>query len=139
MRKTPARRYAFWVGWLLTIAGALGFFYESSFTTDESVRDGVFGFLDVNGWHNVVHLASGLLGLFAYRSGDLARSYALGFGLVYLVVAVWGFIIGDGENILSIIPVNTEDNVLHALLAVGGLYSGTRNPDRRGVPDSSTD
>ena len=138
MRKTTARRYAFWIGWLLTIAGILGFFYESAFTTDEDVRDGVFGFLDVNGWHNVVHLVSGLLGLWAYRSGSGARMYALTFGVIYVVVSIWGFIIGDGENILSIVPVNTEDNILHALLGVLGLYAGSRNPDRRPVAASSS-
>ena len=32
---------------------------------------------------------------------------------MYLVVAIWGFVIGDGESILGLIPVNTEDNFLH--------------------------
>jgi hypothetical protein len=73
----------------------------------------------VNGWHNVVHIASGLVGLALARTH--AREFALGFGVVYAVVAVWGFIVGDGGSILSIIPVNTEDNVLHAVLAVAGL------------------
>jgi hypothetical protein len=34
-------------------------------------------------------------------------------------VTIWGFVVGDGAAIVSIIPVNTEDNVLHLLLAVG--------------------
>jgi Domain of unknown function (DUF4383) len=75
-------------GTVLLVAGIIGFFYESAFTDDKAVRDAVFGILDVNGWHNVVHIATGLLGLLAFASGAAAsRLYALGLGVVYLVVA----------------------------------------------------
>jgi len=37
------------------------------------------------------------------------------------VVAIWGFIIGNHESILGFIPINTEDNVLHAILGVLGI------------------
>ena len=122
---SPARLYAVVIGATLVAAGILGFFYESTFTDDKAVRDGVLGILDVNGWHNVVHLATGLLGLAAYSAGAAAsRQYALGLGVVYIAVAVWGFIVGDGDSILSIIPVNTEDNVLHLLIGITGLGAG---------------
>jgi hypothetical protein len=120
MAQSPAKLYAGVVGATLVVAGIIGFFYEAEFTSDESVRDAVFGLLDVNGWHNLVHIATGALGLAAYGAGvDASRGYAIGLGLVYIVVAVWGFAIGDGESILGIIPVNTEDNVLHSI--IGGL------------------
>jgi hypothetical protein len=119
LRYNPARLYALVVGATLLLAGVIGFFYESTFTDDKSVRDGVFGILDVNGWHNVVHIVTGLAGLAMFRT--LAKEYALGLGVLYVVVAIWGFIVGDGDSILSIIPVNTEDNVLHALIGVTGL------------------
>jgi hypothetical protein len=135
MGETPARLYAGLVGAVLVVAGIIGFFYEADFTSDESVRDAVFGILDVNGWHNVVHIATGALGLLAYGAGAYAaRSYALGLGLVYVVVAIWGFIVGDGDSILSIIPVNTEDNVLHTLLGVLGLAAGVASPARGAAP-----
>lgn len=119
---TPARLYAGVFGLVLTLTGILGFFYESSFSDDPAVRDSVLGLLDVNGFHNVVHIATGLLGLLAYGAGAVAsRQYALGLGVVYIAVAVWGFVLGDGESILSIIPVNTEDNVLHTLIGVTGI------------------
>ncbi len=50
-----------------------------------------------------------------------ARTYALGLGVLYVAVAIWGFVVGDGDSILSIVPVNTEDNVLHLLIGVTGL------------------
>ena len=128
---TPAKLYALVVGAVLVLAGILGFFYESSFTTNENDRDAVLGILDVNGFHNVVHIASGLLGLLAFQAGAAAsRTYALGLGVVYLLVAVWGFVIGDGESILSIIPVNTEDNILHLLISIAGFAAYAMSADR---------
>jgi hypothetical protein len=53
-----------------------------------------------------------------------AWEYALGLGLVYVLVALWGFIIGDGESILGFIPINTEDNVLHLVIGLAGLAAG---------------
>jgi hypothetical protein len=118
---SPARLYATVVGIVLVAAGVIGFFYESSFTSDESVRGSVFGLLDVNGWHNVVHIATGALGLLAARSLAGARTYCLLFGIVYLVVCIWGFAVGNDGSVLGIVPVNTADNVLHLLLAAGGF------------------
>jgi hypothetical protein len=118
---SPAKLYATLVGAVLTLAGIVGFFYSGSFGSPGEV-DKVFGIFAVNGWHNVFHLATGLLGLAA--AGYAARQYALGIGLVYLVLAIWGFIIGSGESILSIVPVNTADNVLHLILGVTGLAAG---------------
>ena len=45
----------------------------------------MLGILDVNGWHNLVHIASGAIGLFVAASYGSARLYALGLGVVYLV------------------------------------------------------
>ena len=122
---SPAKLYATLVGAVLTIAGIIGFFYSGSFGSPGEV-DKVFGVLAVNGWHNVVHLATGLLGLAA--AGYAARQYALGLGLVYVVVAIWGFIIGSCDSILSIVPVNTPDNILHVILGLTGLAAGAATP-----------
>jgi hypothetical protein len=89
------------------------------------VRDAVLGIFDVNGWHNVFHIATGALGLVAAGSYASGRSYALVLGIVYIAVAIWGFIVGDGDSILSILPVNTADNVLHLVIGVSGIAAGT--------------
>ena len=137
MTESPARLYALVFGAVLLVAGIVGFFYSASFGSPGEV-DAIFGVLDVNAWHNLVHIASGALGLVAYRIGR-AREYALGFGAVYTVVAIWGFILGDGESILGFLPVNTEDNVLHLVLGLTGLAAGamtqavTASPGRSGA------
>jgi uncharacterized protein (UPF0333 family) len=131
MSTSPARLYALVVGVVLVAAGVIGFFYESSFTSDASVRGSVFGVLDVNGWHNVVHIATGLLGILAARTLASARTYCLVFALVYLVVCIWGFVVGNDGSVLGIVPVNTADNVLHLLLAGGGFAAYAASAPRR--------
>lgn len=127
--RSPAQLYALVFGIVLVAAGVLGFFYEASFSTGDDIeRDAVLGILDVNGWHNVVHILSGLLGLAVAGSYANARLYALGFGAIYIVVAILGFIAGDGDAIFDLIPVNTEDNVLHVLIGVAGLGAGMATP-----------
>lgn len=130
--RTPAQLYALVVGATLVVAGIIGFFYNSTFTSDKSVHDDVFGILAVNGWHNVVHIVTGALGLLAL--GYAARLYAGGLGLVYILVAIWGFIIGSGDSILSIVPVNTEDNILHLLIGLAGVAAYLATPAEEPAP-----
>src|SRR4051794_17778241 len=92
--RSPAQLYALIFGVTLVAAGIIGFFYSSAFGSPGKV-DGVLGILDVNGWHNVVHIVPGALGLAAMGSSLYARQYAFGLGAVYIVVAIWGFIVGD--------------------------------------------
>jgi hypothetical protein len=118
---SPASLYAGLIGAVLLVAGIIGFFYSASFGSPGST-DAVLGILEVNAWHNIVHILSGVLGLAAFASGPRAsRTYALVFGVVYLVVAIWGFIIGSHESILGFLPINTEDSILHLILGVLGV------------------
>jgi Domain of unknown function (DUF4383) len=142
MRKSPAQVYALTFGLALLLAGILGFFYNADFstgdaTTDPANRDGLIGVFDINGWHNVVHLTSGLLGLALAASWRGARLYAWGFGLTYLVVTVWGFVIGDGESILGLIAINTEDNFLHLAISLLGIGAALVTP--AAPPPTTTD
>jgi len=88
--RSPAQVYALVFGVVLVAAGVLGFFYESSFSTGDDVYpenvDKVLDILDVNGWHNVVHIATGALGLAVAGSYANARLYALGLGAVYIAL-----------------------------------------------------
>ncbi|HEY0391505.1 MAG TPA: DUF4383 domain-containing protein [Solirubrobacterales bacterium] len=128
---SPASLYAGLIGAVLLIAGIIGFFYSSSFGSPGEV-DAVIGVLDVNAWHNIVHILSGLLGVLAFRAGAQAsRTYALVFGLVYVVVAIWGLILGNHESILGFLPVNTEDNILHVILGVLGVGAYAASDPRR--------
>lgn len=120
--RTPAQLYALLFGSVLLAVGILGFISDSSFGSGSDVQGSDFIVFEVNGWHNIVNILSGLLGLALWRRGDTARLYALGFGGTYLVVTIWGFITGD--QVLWLLPVDAADNVLHLLIAVAGLAAG---------------
>ena len=139
-RSSPSMLYAGVIGTVLVVAGIIGFFYNADFSSDESLRDAMFGVFDVNGWLNLVHILTGVLGLLAFRAGaHAARTYALGVGVAYLVVAAWGFVVGDGSSILSIVPVNTEDNVLHLLIGAAGVGAAYAAPAaERATPAAQT-
>jgi hypothetical protein len=126
---SPARLYCALVGAALVVAGIIGFFYESSFDTGNSIQaDDVFGVLAVNGWHNLVHLGVGLVLIVC--ASRLAREAALGVGLLYIVLAIWGFLVTEDGigDILNLVPVNTEDNFLHLILGLTGCAAGAATP-----------
>jgi len=133
--RSPAQLYCLVIGATLVVAGVLGFFYEASFKTGDAARfDDVLGILAVNGWHNVVHIASGALGLAWASDWGRARLFALGFGGTYVLLAIIGFIMGEGF-LLDIVPLNHEDNVFHLLVGLAGLGAGSVTP---AVPQPTT-
>jgi hypothetical protein len=119
---TPAQLYALLFGATLLLAGILGFFVDSNFDFGDGIGGDELVVFEVNGTHNIVHIASGLLGLALAGTAAGARAYALGFGAVYLLVTIIGFV--DGDDVLGLIPVNTEDNFLHLAIALTGIAAG---------------
>ena len=100
------------LGLVLTIIGIAGFF-----------TSGMLLMFEVDTIHNVVHLASGLIGLFAFNSSQSAsRTFLILFGLVYAAVTVIGFAMGG--DILGLFMVNAADNYLHLVIAAACLIVG---------------
>jgi hypothetical protein len=130
---TPAQMYCLAAGATLLLAGILGFIADSSFDTGNAVQGDKLVLFEVNGWHNLVHILSGLVLLAAYRRWDTARNVAIGFGLVYGVVTIIGLI--DGEDVLGLLPVNGADNVLHIALSALGLITGFMSQAQFGQGD----
>jgi uncharacterized protein DUF4383 len=117
--RTPAQIYAAVFGVVLLVAGIAGFFVSAAFGSPGST-DELLG-LRVNGWHDIVHVATGLVGLAVAGRPGAARAFAGLFGLVYLGVSIWGFALGASGEILGFLPVNTADDVLHLVIALLGL------------------
>jgi Domain of unknown function (DUF4383) len=136
--RTAAQLFCLVVGATLVVVGLLGFIAESKFDTsaggDGGALDGEKLILfEVNGWHNVVHIASGLLLLAVMARPSTARTGAFAFGAIYAVVTLIGLI--DGKDVFGLIPVNPADNVLHILLTVAAFAAAavSRTPTYKEV------
>ena len=99
------------LGGVLLVVGVAGFFV-----------DGQLLMFQVDTVHNVVHIATGVIGLIASGTYSYSRLFLIVFGLVYAVVTVLGFTMGG--DILGLFSVNMEDNTLHAAIAVVCLGVG---------------
>jgi hypothetical protein len=130
--RTPAQWYCLLAGLALLLAGAFGFISDSSFDTGDRIQGDLFLGFAVNAIHNLIHVASGLVLIAASPRRASARVVALGFGLVYGLVAIIGLI--DGVDVLGLIPINPADNLLHIALAALGIITGlmsSRDDDHR--------
>jgi hypothetical protein len=112
-----ARKVAMWVGVLVLVVGLAGF-------VPALVTDGkVLGLFLVDPLHNIVHLLTGALAIYASKTSEQAtRTYFKVFGAVYALVTVSGFMTGTG--LFGLLPVNEADNLLHLFLAALFLYYG---------------
>src|SRR4051794_41232942 len=106
----PAQAFCALVGPILVLAGILGFLGNSDFGGPD--QRGTFLGLDVNGWHNLVHIATGVLLLAGVPSATVARAICAIFGGTYAVVAGPG-LLRRSEG-LGLIPNDGAGNELHA-------------------------
>jgi len=126
--KTLAQVWAMALGGVLVLVGLVGFLVEPSFAVGDDAQRGTLILFDINGWHNVVHLLSGVVGLAMAGTAANARLFSIGYGAVYVLVTILGFAVGDGGLLLSLIPINTADNLLHLAIAVAGIAIGLASP-----------
>src|SRR3954465_6808535 len=131
-QRSPAQTFSFLIGAVLTVAGIVGFFYNGDFSAGSHIpNDEVLGLLSVNGWHHVVHLLTGLVGLKAARTWTGARSYSYALFVLYTAIFVLGLAYGTHDAVLSLIPINTADDALHGIIAAAALVAGLATPDVR--------
>jgi hypothetical protein len=115
---SPAVWYGRIVGIVLTLAGIVGL----AMTTSQDKVAEVAG-LDVNLTHNLVHLATGLVGLYVgFMALRHARSFAIVFGVVYAALGVWGLIEGGPFDPFGIFgTIDMTDTWIHLLLGIAGI------------------
>jgi hypothetical protein len=111
-------------------AGILGFIPgittnvgDMKFAGNDSPSE-LLGIFQVSILHNIVHLLFGIAGVALSRTWESARTYLLGSGVIYLVLFVYGLLIGSGND-ANFVPVNSADDWLHLGLGVallGGWY-----------------
>jgi hypothetical protein len=135
-----AGKCALFLGLLLLAAGIVGFFYNGTFTSNEAVHDDMLGAFAVNGWSNTLYVLLGIWGLATAGSWSRARAFGYGAGLLLVVMGAWGFILGEGQSILSIIPVNAANSAVWLALGVIAVLCAvvtSPEPDPTTVPVQS--
>jgi hypothetical protein len=124
---TPVQRIAQIFGAVFLAIGVLGFFWTgTTMVADPTHAPRVLGLFPMNALHNLVHLAFGVWGLLAARTFGAARGYAQIAGILYLILAVLGFI---APSTFGLLPIGSHNIWLHAL--IGGVltyYGFTARP-----------
>ncbi|MDO7868128.1 DUF4383 domain-containing protein [Nocardioides jiangxiensis] len=91
----------------------------------------LLGLFQVSVLHNLIHLAFAAAGLLLARTAAGARAYLVGGGLVYLLVFLYGLVVGQHDQ-ANFVPLNDADDVLHLVLGGGmvllGLLLGRPRP-----------
>lgn len=122
--RSPLKLAATVVGAMFVLVGLLGFvpgitepYDQLRFAGHESEAK-LLGLFQISVLHNLVHLLFGVAGLAMARRADTAKKYLLYGGIIYLVLFVFGLLIGDEVDI-NFVPLNLADDFLHLGLGTG--------------------
>ena len=120
VRTSPSQLLALIVGLAFTAAGIAGFFVTGTEDfTHHDTGETLLG-LEINGLHNVVHLALGLAGIALSARLATARLYGWLLALGYGAAFVFGLFAVDDED-LNFLSLNDADNWFHLASAAVGL------------------
>ncbi|HZA72826.1 MAG TPA: DUF4383 domain-containing protein [Propionibacteriaceae bacterium] len=134
--RTNVQKAAAAVGIVFLLVGVLGFipgitsnYDQLEFASADSDAL-LLGIFQVSILHNIVHLLFGVLGLVMARTASGARTYLVVGGIVYLVLFLYGLLVGP-NSAANFVPVNTADDILHLVLGIGMLGLGLALTRRR--------
>ncbi|MFC6258216.1 DUF4383 domain-containing protein, partial [Kocuria oceani] len=122
-RRSPVQTAALLYGAVFLLVGLAGFIPGITTNYDQLMVAGhhseamLLGIFQVSWLHNIVHLLYGVAGLALARSASGARHYLLWGGVVYLVLWIYGLLVGQ-ESQANFVPLNTADDWLHLFLGV---------------------
>lgn len=103
--------------------------------TMDMLSGNLLGLFPVNILHTLVHLAIGLWGIFAYRTFDAARTFALVTGIVFALLFLFGLIPGL-QTMFGLLPLHGADRWLHLASSAVALYFGLAAPRGTEVTDN---
>jgi hypothetical protein len=125
----PVQLAAMAVAAVFLLVGVLGFIPGATTEYDGMTFAGhestamLLGVFHVSILHNIVHLLFGIVGLVLARTTSGATSFLIGGGIVYAVLWLYGLLI-DTDSAANFVPLNTADNWLHLILAIGMVGLG---------------
>jgi hypothetical protein len=117
MEVQMVKRVAMIFGVVFLLVGVLGLFMVDGGMKmgDTMAPPRLLGLFQVNLLHNVVHILFGVWGLAAARSVTGATLYCKAGGVIYLVLAICGFVVPSG---FGLVPLGGNDIWLHAALGI---------------------
>jgi len=127
--RTNVQKATLAVGAVFLLVGVLGFIpgitsnYESLGFAGHGSEALLLGIFQVSILHNIVHLLFGVAGIAMAGSTAQSRNYLIGGGAIYLVLWLYGLLIGQ-DSAANFVPVNTADNWLHFVLGVAMIGLG---------------
>ncbi|MGC5015978.1 DUF4383 domain-containing protein [Streptosporangium sp. DT93] len=127
--KTRLQQAALAVGVVFLLVGVLGFIpgittnYDSMEFAGHESEALLLGIFQVSILHNIVHLLFGVAGIVLSRTRGGARNYLVGGGVVYLLLWIYGMLVGHDTD-ANFVPLNGADNWLHLLLGIGMIALG---------------
>jgi hypothetical protein len=127
--RTAVQKAALAVAAVFALVGVLGFIPGITTNYGDMTFAGhhsdalLLGVFQVSILHNIVHLLFGLAGFALARTASGARMYLIGGGAVYLVLWLYGLVVGD-NSAANFVPVNTADDWLHLFLGLGMIALG---------------
>lgn len=117
------------VGAVFLLVGILGFIPGITTNYDQLTFAGhhsealLMGVFQVSILHNIVHLLFGIAGFLFARSVSGARNYLIFGGVIYLLLWLYGLVIGHDSS-ANFLPLNNADNWLHLVLGLGMVALG---------------
>lgn len=129
------RKAAVIVGIVFLLIGIAGFI--PALTPETGDVNKLLGIFRVDAIHNLIHIVSGIA--FLAVSGGIKSSKLLFqvMAVVYGLVTLVGFMVGEGGSVLGLFHTNTADNILHLLLTVAFAYLGFAKLDEHEVRPSA--
>jgi hypothetical protein len=135
--RTLVQRAAQIFGWAFVIVGVLGFFATgASMEDDPLLAPKLLGLFPVNVMHNVVHLLIGVWGLASAPSHAASKAYALGAGVIYLLLALIALL---DPSLFGMVPIGGNDIWLHVLFGLPLLVVGLISKRRETVVEDRVD
>jgi arginine exporter protein ArgO len=127
--RTTVQTVATVVGIVFLLVGVAGFIPGLTTGYDKMSFAGMgsmamlLGIFQVSILHNIVHLLFGIVGLLSARTARGAKRFLIVGGIIYGVLWLYGLVI-DNSSSANFVPLNTADNWLHFVLAVGMILLG---------------
>jgi hypothetical protein len=134
--RTTVQKAALAVGLVFLLVGILGFI--PGITTDYGAMTfaghhsdaKLLGIFQVSVLHNIVHLLFGIAGIALARTAPGARTYLIGGGAIYLILWLYGLVVGQDSG-ANFVPLNSADDWLHLVLGLGMIALGLLTTRRR--------